>query len=264
MVLQSKGLTAHIKRLGQGEQVLLLHGWGPNSVSLEKHLLPIAQRLSDRYELTLLDFPGHGQSEAQGADWDVAAYAAWTLELMDKLALSQPIILAHSFGGRVALYLAAHHPQRVRALVLTGCAGLRPRRTFTGWLRGRLFRLGRAGLSVLMRFPGMKERKERWLTALRAEFSSADYLATPEALRGSFSKIVREDLRGLLPQVSQATLLVWGEKDTATPLWMGQAMEKELPDARLLVYEADDHFAYLNQASRFANAVDAFLEGVAK
>ncbi len=73
---------------------------------------------------------------------------------------------------------------------------------------------------------------------------------------------MRQDLRPLLKDIQQETLLVWGEKDSATPLWMGKAMARELPRARLLVYEADDHFAYFNQVARFANAVDAFLEEV--
>lgn len=261
MMLQIDGREVHAKRLGEGPQVLLLHGWGPGSVSLEKQLMPIAARLKNRFEVTMLDFPGHGQSGMPG-DWGVKDYAEWTIAVMNQLGLSRPHIIAHSFGGRVALYLAANEPERVQTLILTGCAGLRSKKTPGSRVRSLVFRLGRAGLSALKLIPAAKAKSDAWLGALRAAFSSADYLATPEGLRGSFSRVVRQDLRPLLPQIRQKTLLVWGEKDTATPLFMGQAMQREIPDARLLVYAADDHFAYLNQPARFVTAVEAFLEEV--
>lgn len=261
MMFQIEGREVHAERLGEGPQVLLLHGWGPGSVSLEKQLMPIAARLKNRFEVHMLDFPGHGQSDQPG-DWGIPDYAEWTLKVMGELGLAKPHLIAHSFGGRVALYLAAHYPERVQSLILTGCAGLRPRKTPGSRAKSLVFRLGRAGLSALKFIPAARERGAAWLRALRNAFSSADYLATPESLRGSFSRVVREDLRPLLPKISQRTLLVWGDRDTSTPLWMGEAMRREIPDARLLVYEADDHFAYLNQPARFVTAVEAFLEEV--
>lgn len=263
MNLQVDGIPSHVERVGQGRPVLLLHGWGPRSVSLQKHLMPLAQQLKNRYEITMADFPGHGESRKPSGDYGVKEYAQWTLALMDQMALHRPVIIAHSFGGRVALYLAAHHPDRVEALVLTGCAGLRPKRTLKGWVRTRMYQIARVGMQALGAIPVFAEKSKHAVDALRVAFSSQDYLATPTELRGSFNKIVREDLRPLLPQITQPTLLVWGEKDTATPLWMGELMQKELPNARLLVYEADDHFAYFNQTARFATAVDAFLQEVA-
>ena len=147
--------------------------------------------------------------------------------------------------------------------MLTGCAGLRPKRTLKGWVRTRMYQIARVVMQALGAIPVFAEKSKHAVDALRVAFSSQDYLATPAELRGSFNKIVREDLRPLLPQITQPTLLVWGEKDTATPLWMGELMQKELPNARLLVYEVDDHFAYFNQTARFATAVDAFLQEVA-
>lgn len=262
MKIQVDGISAHVQRLGAGRQVLLLHGWGPGSVNLTAHLLPLAQALKDSFEVTCLDFPGHGQSGMPGEGWGVADYAAWTLQVMDQLALNQPVIIAHSFGARIALYLAAKYPHRVASLVLTGAAGLRGKTSPKAFIRGRLFKLGRGSLQLLSLIPPLKEPSQKWLRGLRAEFSSRDYLATPEALRASFSKVVGQDLRPLLGEVQQQTLLVFGEKDSATPLWMGKALEKELPSARLLVYEADDHFAYKNQLPRFVTAITCFLEEI--
>ncbi len=262
MNLTSRGILSHVEQLGEGRPVLLLHGWGPSSVTLEKHLLPLGSRLKKNSAVTMLEFPGHGTSGLPEENYEVSDYALYTLSVMDQLGLEQPVIIAHSFGARVALWLAANEPNRVSALILTGAAGLRSKPTLKSLVRKYTFRLGRLGIKALSLLPSLKPKTEGWLTSLRKEFSSADYLATPEALRGSFSKVVGLDLRPLLPKIKQPTLLVWGEKDSATPLWMGKAMEKEIKNARLLVYEADDHFAYKNQLSRFVTAVEAFLEEV--
>ena len=64
----------------------------------------------------------------------------------------------------------------------------------------------------------------------------------------------------VLPRIQASTLLVWGENDQDTPLWMGQKMEKEIPDAGLVIFENDDHFAYLRQWPRFNAVVRAFLK----
>ena len=245
---------------GGGEPLLLLHGWGPASVSLEKHLLPLGQALSSRYQVHMLEFPGHGQSDPPGGNWGVPDYAAWTLKAMDALAVRQTAVVAHSFGGRIALHLAANTPQRFTRLVLTGCAGLKPRKTLEGRLRAQLFKAGRLGLKAAGLLPPFRNGAAELTRKLREEMASADYLATPEAMRGSFSRVVSQDARPLLPDIRQPVLLVWGERDTATPLWMGEALQRGLPDARLLVYQADDHWAYRNQPVRFANAVDAFLQ----
>lgn len=262
MILTSRGIPAHVEQAGEGSPILLLHGWGPGSVTLEKHLLPLANRLKKNHLVTMVEFPGHGASGLPEEDYEVSDYALYILSVMDQLSLERPAVIAHSFGGRVALWLAAHEPDRVGPMILTGCAGLRPKPGFQARLRKATFKLGRLGLNLMGLFPGLQPKKDQWLAALRREFSSNDYLATPEPLRGSFSRVVGKDLRPLLPKIRQQTLLIWGEMDSATPLWMGRVMQRELPNARLLVYEADDHFAYKNQPARFATAVEAFLEEV--
>ncbi len=70
---------------------------------------------------------------------------------------------------------------------------------------------------------------------------------------------MEEDLRVLLKQISCETLLVWGENDEATPLWMGEVMEKEMMNATLIVLEHDDHFAYFHQPQRFIAILEYFL-----
>ena len=54
-------------------------------------------------------------------------------------------------------------------------------------------------------------------------------------------------------------MLLWGTEDTATPLWMGQVMERSIPDAALIPLEGGSHFAYVEQPARFNAIVRKFL-----
>ena len=73
-------------------------------------------------------------------------------------------------------------------------------------------------------------------------------------MKPTFVKVVNDDVSDILKDVKCSTLLVWGEFETAAPLWMGKQMEKEMPDAGLAIFENDDHWAYWHQPDRF-NAV---------
>lgn len=71
--------------------------------------------------------------------------------------------------------------------------------------------------------------------------------------------MINQDLTPCLSQIHQPTLLLWGDADTETPLWMGQQMAQTIPDAALIPLEGGSHFAYLEQAARFNAIVRNFL-----
>ncbi len=258
MVVEANGVRVYCEQAGErGGRVLLLHGWGCST----KHFEPIIGALKDDFRLTAIDFPAHGRSDKPDAPWSVDDFAACVIDLMDRLALSPCDIIAHSFGGRVALKIAANAPERVNRLVLTGCAGLKAPQTEAQKRRAAAYARGKALAKAVMKVKFLAPLGERLLDKLRVKYGSADYNALDADMRETFSKIVSEDLRPLLPRVKAPTLLVFGENDTETPLWMGQTMEKEISDAGLVVFEGGDHFAYIRQWQRFCVIVRRFLKG---
>ena len=80
-------------------------------------------------------------------------------------------------------------------------------------------------------------------------------------MRQTFVKVVNQDLTELYSRFRASTLLIWGDADTETPLWMAKEMEKRIPDAGLVILEGGTHFAYLEQAARFNVIVRQFLKG---
>ena len=252
----ARGVDVHVEQKGTaGPQVLLLHGWGCSC----RHFDPIVRDMEKDYRLTALDFPAHGQSGRPKEPWGVGEFAECVLDVGNQLGIFPCDIIAHSFGGRVALSLAAEHPEKVHRLVITGGAGLRKPQTEEQKKKSEAYQKKKRRLMGLTKLPLVGGLAQKGLKALQYKYGSPDYNALDDEMKKTFVKVISEDLKPLLPRVQASTLLIWGEKDTETPLWMGQTMEKEIPDAGLVVFENDDHFAYLHQWPRFVKIARAFL-----
>jgi pimeloyl-ACP methyl ester carboxylesterase len=152
----------------------------------------------------------------------------------------------------VAIMLAAGHPERVGRIVLCDSAGLRPRRRPSYWLRVGVAKAGR--VIGLFGAPGRRLQQR-----LRGRVASTDYLQSTEAMRGTFRKVIAENLADLLPEIAAPTLVIWGERDEDTPLWMGEEMERLIPDAGLVVLAGAGHYAYADAAARFNQTSLHFL-----
>ena len=96
---------------------------------------------------------------------------------------------------------------------------------------------------------------------LREKYGSRDYNALDDEMKNTFVKVLNLDLSDLYGKIRASTLLIWGDSDTETPLWMGKEMEKRIPDAGLVIFEGGTHFAYLEQLQRFNTIVRQFLKG---
>ena len=256
MFTEIDGVRLHAEQYGQGgKPVLLLHGWGCSI----KHFAPVAEDLKRDRLVTAIDFPAHGESAQPPAPWGVSDFTEMTAALIRQLKLSPADIIAHSFGARVAIDLAAKHPELVSRMVLTGAAGIRKPQTPEQQKKAAQYQRKKALLNRLSALPGLKAPVDRLMEAERQKHGSPDYLALSPEMRQTFVRIVNEDLSDRLPLIQASTLLVFGAQDTETPLWMGQKMEQLIPDAGLVVFENGDHFAYLRESARFLTIVRAFL-----
>jgi len=244
--IQINDVTIHYTQQGKGRDVVCLHGWGQNTEMFQA----TQNFLSPWFRVTLIDFPGFGQSSLMSSAWGVEEYTLNFKIFCDRLNITEPILIAHSFGARIAILYAAKH--KVHKLVLTGAAGLKPRRGPDYYLRLAIYKTAKQ----IFRLKPLAKYKEK----MAASFGSTDYKNTEGVIRQSFVKIVNSDLRKYLPYITVPTLLVWGELDDATPLWMAKVMEKTMKDAGLVIFEKDGHYAYHNQSERFHRIVDVFLE----
>ena len=226
---------------GEGDPVILLHGWGQNTTMMQF----IQDHLSSRYQVINLDFPGFGQSEEPKRVYGVDDYAQWLRSLLQQLNITiPPILIGHSFGCRVALVYASKWP--VKKMVLTGAAGIREKQSLTTQAKVKLYKLG-------------KKVAPKLAAEYAKKVGSSDYQQTSGVMRGTFVKVVNQDLKPLLPSINVETLLVFGDQDDQTPLWMGQMMEKLMPNAGLAIFKGQGHYAYFIEGARFLRVLDAFM-----
>ncbi len=251
MEITVKGKKVVYEDVGQGEPILLLHGWGSES----RFFAPIINALKDRFRLIAPNFPGCGGSEIMDSPWTLADYEDFVLELLEKLNIKDPIMMGHSHGGRVTLSLCATGKVDPKKIVLLDAAGLIPKKTFKQKFRAKSFKFIKGVLTL----PIIKGFSAGLLEKARRHYGSADYNAAPPVLRQTLVSLVNTDLRDILPAVKASTLLIWGENDTATPLADAKIIEGLIKDAGLCVIKGAGHFAFAEAPAQTIAILNSFL-----
>ncbi len=257
MFVEAKGARVNCELFGPEEapRVVLLHGWGCHTALMH----PVADGLKEDHRVLVLDFPGHGQSSRPPEPWGVPEYAMCLREVLEQLHFIPCDAVAHSFGCRVAAYLASEDPAVFTRLVFTGAAGLKAPVSEEALRRSEKYKKQKQLADRLGRVPGFGRLGDRMAEQLRQKYGSADYKALDEEMRKTFVRVIQLDLRDRYPRIQAPVLLIWGDRDQETPLWMGQEMEKLIPDAGLVIFENGTHFAYLEQVGRFNTVLRSFL-----
>ena len=242
------GLNVSYQVAGEGDVVLLLHGWGGEAASFQ----PVFEWLTQSHKVYALDLPGFGKSQMPPTAWNTSDYAQFVTAFLEQFGIPKTHLIGHSFGGRISIILSAEHPEKVDKLILVDSAGIRPRRTAKYH-----FRVGVAKIGKVLRRCGKYGNHLANVVSQRT--GSKDYRDAGD-MRATLVKVVNQDLRPLLPRIAASTLLVWGENDTDTPVSFGRIMEKEIPDAGLVVLKEAGHFSYLDKFPQFCRIVASFLQ----
>ena len=150
--------------------------------------------------------------------------------------------------------LAADYPQRVEKMVLANAAGLRTPPGVGRQLRNWAARTARRALSAL----GLERLRAQLQERYNRRYASEDYLSAGP-LRETFVRVISQDLADFAARVQAPTVLVWGDRDTETPLWQGCKLEALIPDAGLIVFQGAGHFSYLERLYDFVRIVDHFF-----
>jgi len=252
-----QGTKVHYRILGErGSRVVLLHGWGCDMSTMQ----PVADALKNGHRILLVDFPGHGESGRPPEPWGVPEFAECLETLLRKLDFVPCAVIAHSFGCRVATWLEAKDPGLFTKMIFTGAAGIRPRPSEEARKRSRQYQRLKKACGTIKKVPGLAGAAERIEEKLRRKYGSRDYNALDAEMRKTFVKVINQDLTDLYSGFRASTLLVWGDKDTETPVWMAREMEERIPDAGLVILEGGSHFAYLEQSARFNTIAAHFLK----
>ncbi len=249
-----EGLNLHYTDSEKGEKtVVMMHGWGCNHTTLAS-IERVA--LSCGYRVINVDFPGFGDSQEPNDVWGVEEYTRQIEALTKELGIKTPIMLGHSFGGRVGILYASRN--QVEKLILVDAAGIKPKRSLKYYWKVYSFK---AIKRLMYLFLG-KETAEKHLDARRAKAGSSDYDNASPMMRRILSKVVNEDLTDKLQHIKAPTLLIWGENDSATPLYDAKKMERLIPDAGLVSFPGCGHYSFLDNPMQFAAVLRSFLGNI--
>ncbi len=247
-----KGLNINYSDRGQGDLVVLLHGWGSN-ITLFEGMTAILEK---KYRVLAMDMPGFGESDEPTEPWCVDDYVDFVLEFLREYDVKKLILLGHSFGGRVIIKMCARElPFEVEKVILVDAAGVKPEKTASQKAKQSIYKATKNVYSsalVQKLFPDALEN-------LRRKNGSADYNAASPIMRQTLVKVVNEDLCDLMPCVTAPTLLVWGSADDATPLSDAKKMESLMPEAGLVVFEGAGHYSFLERAPQFGRVLASFM-----
>ncbi len=255
MLFRYKGLDINYEKSGEGPPLLLLHGWGCSIRTMDLFI----SRYRTSRTVWALDFPGFGGSSYPDGAWEVSDYSLMTEEFIRTLIGESVDVICHSFGGRVMIKLAAGHPELVKRIVFIDAAGVRKKRTLGYYIKVYSYKLSKAALKnktlgKILDFLKIDYRKRV------SSAGSEDYRALPDNMKGTFIKVVNEDLTPWLRDIKAPSLLIYGENDSDTPVSMAKIMEKKIPDAGLVIIENAGHFSFADAPGRVLGITDVFLK----
>ena len=240
MTINIRNININYIKYGSGGDVVLLHGWGQNIAMMK----PIGDRLQKNHRITILDFPGFGESEEPKIALTVYDYCEILEELLKKLKVKKPVIMGHSFGGRIAIIYASRN--EVEKVVLFGSPCIR--KEVKPSLKLRM-------LKSLKKIPGINKLEG----FAKNHMGSRDYKNASEVMKKILVNVVNEDLSECAKKINVPTLLIWGDRDTEAPVEDAKKLEKIIPDAGLIVLPNSTHYAYLENLPQVINILNNFL-----
>lgn len=232
--------------------ILVLHGWGRGNQSWQK----VKELLEQKgYKVFGPDMPGFGTESAPKEPWSVQNYTDWVLDFAQQNKLEKFFLLGHSFGGRIAIKLAAMHPEKIIKLILEDSAGTTREKNLSfrqklvsnfQWL-GKIF----SKLPLYSLF-----RKIAYRLAGVRDY----YLIQNQIMKETFKKVINEDLTFHLADIKMPTLIVWGEKDKIVPLNVAYFLKENIKGSQLKIFPNIGHRSHYDCPEKLTEEIIKFIQ----
>lgn len=222
----------------------------------------VAERLADRFRIVRYDKRGHGLSEAPPPPYPLTDHVADLVGLLDHLEIGRTAVVGLSVGGMIMQGLAALHPERVAALVLSDTA--HKIGTREGW-DDRIDTVTRKGLEAIV-----ERVMPLWFTAAFRKPDNPDYvghvamfLRSPmSGYVGTCASVRDADLTESTRALKVPTLCIVGEQDGSTPPDLVRSMANLISNSEFRIVPGAGHIPCVEQPDAFAGLVGGFLRGV--
>ncbi len=243
--------SIYYEKHGQGEKtIIILPGWGDT----RKTFTYLIEQLKEDFTIYIIDYPGFGNSPFPNHNLTIYDYTNIIRDFINEKQIKKPIIIAHSFGGRIAILLAGYYKEEIEKLILMDTAGIKRRKSLFLWVKEKIYKLLKQIKKILP-----KKMKEIYHSKLLNIFGSSDYKALPKEMYETFKQVIKEDLKYYLPYIEPETLILWGEKDKSTPLKDGKLLNQKIKNSALITYPEATHYSYLEYPLLTYNIIEKFL-----
>ena len=249
----------HIKKIGQGKDLVLIHGWGMHSGIWE----PIIDRFSNQYTLHLVDIPGMGKSHVINPyDLDHV-----TEEISKALPPSFDI-LGWSLGSLIAIKMSLMYPKKIHRIVLVG--GTPCFINQTDWSYGvdirdfnnfanNLFKNYKSTMINFYILQLMHSKNSKLIIKKLKEMEAVENPPEIKSLQLGLDILLNNDLRNDINKIKHQTLLITGDMDRLTPKSASIWLESHLKESQLKLIKGASHIPFLSHSDEFFNCLDQFL-----
>ena len=224
----------------ESQTIVLLHGWGQNIEMMK----PIGDALKKEFNIIIIDLPGFGESSEPTYVWKLSDYVDSVKTLLDDLKITNPILIGHSFGGKIALLYASKYS--CQKLVLFASPFKKEIKKLS--LKTKI-------LKTAKKIPGT----DKLANFAKKHIGSTDYKNASEMMRNILVEHVNLDLTNEVKKITAETLIVWGTNDEAVNYNDAYELEKLIPNAGVVIYENCTHYAYLENLKQTINVLNCFL-----
>ncbi len=233
------GVFVNYTDVGSGEAVVLLHGWGQNIQMME----PIGNNLVNK-RVVIIDLPGHGKSEEPKEAWTVYDYASCIHTLLTNLKIDEPILIGHSFGGKISLVYASKY--KTKKVIGLACPFKKQIVKFSFKTKALKFA---KKIPVLNKLEGFAKK----------HIGSTDYKNASEMMRKIMVLTVNTDITEDVKKIKCPTLLIWGTNDLQVSIDDAYELEKLIKDCGVVVYDGCTHYAYLERLDQTLRVIKSFI-----
>lgn len=239
MYFNHEDIALYYEKYGDHKKsIVILPGWGNTRCTFTCMI----SFLQNYFTVYIVDYPGFGNSPFPNKDLTIYDYSNLIYEFIKELNLDDPILIGHSFGGRIITTLIGYYNYEFSNIILINSAGIKPKKTLFKRFKSFYYKCLQKLANILP-----NKVKYKWKNYLFNKFASVDYKNLDENMKITFKNIVNEDLKPYLKNIKSKTLLIWGDKDDATPIKDAYTMNKLINDSELVVLEGATHFSYLEQ-----------------
>ena len=233
------GVFVNYTDAGSGEAVVLLHGWGQNIQMME----PIGNNLVNK-RVVIIDLPGHGKSEEPKEAWTVYDYASCIHTLLTNLKIDEPILIGHSFGGKISLVYASKY--KTKKVIGLACP-----------FKKQIVKLSfkTKALKFAKKIPLLNKLEG----FAKKHIGSTDYKNASEMMRKIMVLTVNTDITEDVKKIKCPTLLIWGTNDLQVSIDDAYELEKLIKDCGVVVYDGCTHYAYLERLDQTLRVIKSFI-----